>query len=118
MSTDWRSAAACRGEDPDLFFSDDEAGTRKALAVCGGCPSRMPCLQFALLLAAHGTWGGTTESERRALNPAPADPFLPCPQGLHGMDDIYVHPVTGHVWCRPCRNASDRRTRQRAGRAA
>ena len=68
MSASWRQAAACRGVDPEVFypFSDEEAGAAKA--VCGRCPVRQPCLEFALSSREHdGVWGGATERERRRM---------------------------------------------------
>jgi WhiB family redox-sensing transcriptional regulator len=68
---DWRSAAACRHADPDLFFPIGTAGPAlaqidQAKRVCQDCPVRTPCLCWALDHAwALGIWGGTTEEERR-----------------------------------------------------
>ncbi|MCH5672161.1 WhiB family transcriptional regulator [Streptomyces gilvus] len=69
----WRDQAACRNEDPDLFFPIGTSGpallqTEQAKAVCARCPVRDECLEWAL---DHGeilgVWGGTGEMERRAL---------------------------------------------------
>ncbi len=65
----WRSAAACRSADPELFFPLSESGRSleqigEAKAICTGCPVRRQCLQFALRTRAHGIWGGLTELER------------------------------------------------------
>ena len=66
----WRTNAACRGADPDLFFPDrgDNAAVAQALAVCAGCTVRAECLEEALsrpeLL---GVWGGKTAVERRQI---------------------------------------------------
>jgi WhiB family redox-sensing transcriptional regulator len=68
---DWRSMAACRSADPDLFFPLSDTGpsleqAARAKAVCAGCPVRRQCLSFALLTQQRdGIWGGTTEQERR-----------------------------------------------------
>ena len=56
--------AACRNYETDLWFT--EAGVFAALGVCGGCPVRRQCLDYAL--AANepaGVWGGMTEEGRR-----------------------------------------------------
>jgi len=39
----WHERAACRGEDPDLFFPEagDTIATRKARAICARCPVRV-----------------------------------------------------------------------------
>ncbi|GAA5082362.1 WhiB family transcriptional regulator [Streptomyces sp. SID10815] len=69
----WRDHAACRQEDPDLFFPIGTTGpallqTEQAKAVCGRCPVREQCLDWALETdQAIGVWGGTSENERRAL---------------------------------------------------
>lgn len=71
--TDWRHRAACRDEDPELFFpiSDMGPGARQAAeakAVCARCPVREQCLRYALDNGLdHGVFGGTTELERRKL---------------------------------------------------
>lgn len=71
--TDWRHDAACRDEDPELFFPVSQVGpgarqAAEAKAVCARCPVRAECLGYALDNALdHGIFGGTTESERRAL---------------------------------------------------
>ncbi|MFG3550512.1 WhiB family transcriptional regulator [Streptomyces sp. NPDC047725] len=70
---DWREHAACRTEDPDLFFPIGATGpallqTEQAKAVCRRCPVREQCLQWALDTGQSlGVWGGTSENERRAL---------------------------------------------------
>ncbi|HEY1330345.1 MAG TPA: WhiB family transcriptional regulator [Actinomycetota bacterium] len=72
----WQWRAACRGEDAHLFFppshferSEEKRGReRKARAICGGCPVRVECLDYALRVReSHGVWGGLNEAERRAL---------------------------------------------------
>lgn len=70
---DWRQHAACRHEDPDLFFPIGTSGpallqAEQAKAVCRRCPVREPCLEWALETdQTLGVWGGTSETERRAL---------------------------------------------------
>ena len=68
MDLTWRYRGACRGLDPDIFYpaSDEEAGPAKA--VCGSCPVRQQCLEFALAnREREGVWGGATEKERRRI---------------------------------------------------
>jgi WhiB family redox-sensing transcriptional regulator len=70
---DWRERAACRDEDPELFFplSDKGPGARQAdeaKVVCARCPVRERCLGYALDHGLdHGIFGGLTETERRGL---------------------------------------------------
>jgi WhiB family transcriptional regulator, redox-sensing transcriptional regulator len=66
----WRSAAACRSCDPDLFFPVSSSGLpleqiAEAKAICAQCPVRSECLAFALRThQVHGVWGGMSEQER------------------------------------------------------
>lgn len=72
----WRSLAACRDTDPDLFFPVGTTGPaieqiNNAKAVCADCEVRQPCLEFALTTNQDsGVWGGTSEEERRKLRKA------------------------------------------------
>jgi WhiB family transcriptional regulator, redox-sensing transcriptional regulator len=69
----WRSLAARRSADPDLFFPVSSAGRSvvqigKAKAICARCLVRSACLGFALRTDQfHGVWGGLTEQERDPL---------------------------------------------------
>jgi WhiB family redox-sensing transcriptional regulator len=69
----WRSLAACRSADPDLFFPISSFGqslaqVAKAKAICAGCRVRGECLAFALRThQVHGVWGGMSEEERHLV---------------------------------------------------
>jgi WhiB family transcriptional regulator, redox-sensing transcriptional regulator len=71
---DWRHRAACRDEDPELFFPVSETGpgarqTAQAKVVCARCPVRAECLEYALENGLdHGIFGGLTERERRGVH--------------------------------------------------
>lgn len=73
MMVDWRHRAACREEDPELFFPLSEMGpgarqAAEAKAVCARCPVRAECLDYALENGLdHGIFGGLTEEERRRV---------------------------------------------------
>ena len=73
--SDWRSRAACRQEDPELFYPVGTTGpaveqTLQAKAVCARCPASDQCLAWALdTNQQFGVWGGTTEEERKKLRP-------------------------------------------------
>jgi WhiB family redox-sensing transcriptional regulator len=70
---DWRHRAACRDEDPELFFPIGNTGPallqiEQAKAVCRRCPVAEPCINWALETGQDsGVWGGLSEDERRAL---------------------------------------------------
>ena len=75
---DWRHEAACRDEDPELFFPIGNTGPAllqidEAKSVCQRCAVQEPCLQWALESGQDaGVWGGLSEDERRALKPRSA----------------------------------------------
>ena len=67
---DWRSEAACRDHDPELFFpvGRGDPWQLAAIRVCRGCPVRDRCLTWALDHdVAHGVWGGLSEEEREMI---------------------------------------------------
>lgn len=74
---DWRVDAACKGMDPEHFFSSDDDGANKheraereasAKAVCVHCEVRRECLSYAIEAGErYGIWGGMNAQERRAL---------------------------------------------------
>lgn len=69
----WWERAACRKEDPELFFPVGTSGPARlqlaeAKAVCHGCPVIAECLDWALATGQrHGVWGGLGEDERGEL---------------------------------------------------
>lgn len=69
----WAEFAACKDEDPELFFPVSEVGpgarqTAQAKEICFRCPVREVCLGFALDAGLdHGVFGGMTADERRTL---------------------------------------------------
>jgi WhiB family redox-sensing transcriptional regulator len=71
----WQEEAACRSEDPELFFPLGEEGEgnadqiARAKAVCFRCPVASSCLDWALRgRIPHGIFGGLTPSERKKLH--------------------------------------------------
>jgi len=73
VDADWRSRAACRRAEPELFFPVGTGGpalvqTALATAVCRRCPVMIRCRTWALTTGqTAGIWGGMSEDERRAL---------------------------------------------------
>lgn len=85
IGEDWRNHAACRDEDPELFFPVGTSGpallqVEQAKAVCRRCLVTDECLAWALDSGAdEGVWGGASSEERRSLErrgvrPAAAKP--------------------------------------------
>lgn len=70
----WMARAACRYEDPELFFpvSAKSAGAAQAAEardVCLACPVIEQCRDYALRTRQDaGIWGGLTEEQRQALH--------------------------------------------------
>jgi WhiB family redox-sensing transcriptional regulator len=72
---DWRTFAACRDVDPELFFLPGDGHTltaaalkqiREAAAVCAGCPVFDRCEQWADRNdITHGVWAGQLRERRR-----------------------------------------------------
>lgn len=72
----WQAKAACRGPQSSVFFppahferkDEKEAREARAKAICGSCPVRRPCLDYALRIREpHGIWGGLSEAERKQI---------------------------------------------------
>lgn len=64
----WQVMAACRGKDPELWFSEYPGDIRDAVAHCDRCPVQAECLADALERnEGFGVWGGKTTSERVQL---------------------------------------------------
>lgn len=74
-SYEWQYRGACRGMDPETFFSPEtERGPRRrareaaAKALCAECPVRRECLDHALTVREpFGVWGGLNQTEREHL---------------------------------------------------
>ena len=60
----WKSRAACRGMDPELFFPDRGVVPHEALKACALCPVRVECREYGQG-EKHGVWGGVTQREGR-----------------------------------------------------
>jgi WhiB family redox-sensing transcriptional regulator len=71
----WAERALCVQADPDAWFAEKSlrALAEMAKRICGHCPVRAQCLEYALSGAdtwggiATGIWGGTTPQERDRL---------------------------------------------------
>ncbi len=61
----WRSAAACAGLGPELFFDRSPRSVAEAKRICASCPVVDACAEHADRTGEiFGMWGGQTESER------------------------------------------------------
>jgi len=71
----WQVRGSCRGADPAMcFHPEGERGPRRdaresaAKAVCGACPVRERCANYALATQEpYGIWGGMSEHERERI---------------------------------------------------
>lgn len=69
---DFDGTQPCAGVDPEVFFPPTAEGEREAAksvagTVCGQCPFRPECLEFAISSREVGVWAGTTTRERAAM---------------------------------------------------
>jgi WhiB family transcriptional regulator, redox-sensing transcriptional regulator len=68
LSTDWMVEGRCREVPTGTMFPHDSTGVSIARKVCGPCPCREQCLEYALSnRIGHGIWGGRSERERNLL---------------------------------------------------
>jgi WhiB family redox-sensing transcriptional regulator len=118
---DWRTLAACRGLDPDLFFParGDSFTARNAQAVCAACPVAEQCLEFAIEVGeTEGIWGGLSgrqlrqERQRRSGGVRTGPKPQPIKHGTHS--GYAVHLKRGEQPCQLCKDA--RATYQQATR--
>ena len=72
----WQVKASCRGPQAAVFFpptsferkDEKEEREARAKAICGACPVRKACLDYAIRIREpHGIWGGLNELERKQL---------------------------------------------------
>ena len=111
--------AACKGKDQAIFFPTQGEDSTAAKAICGTCPVRDACLDFALTnREKFGIWGGMSENERRAerkargLTGKPRRPRTHCDRG-HAMAgaNLYVN-NKGHRRCVACHSDATKRANQ------
>jgi WhiB family redox-sensing transcriptional regulator len=125
VSGDWRTLAACRGLNPDLFFPErgDSFTVRNARAVCATCPVAEQCLEFAIEVdETEGIWGGLSgrqlreEKRRRAGGVRRKAPT----NTEHGTEGGYhAHRRAGTPTCQSCCEAhAAREAERKKGRAA
>jgi WhiB family redox-sensing transcriptional regulator len=69
----WADEAACAGHEfPEMWFPFrdiyDDSKRRRAIEICGGCPVRNPCAEYAQSVRwIEGIWGGLDSDDRRKI---------------------------------------------------
>ncbi len=102
LSTGWMVEALCRDEPRDLWFSDDRLERRKAVAICGVCPVRRECGEYAATLTTvYGIWAGVRKSETHSRQQiSRACPWCGLVAGARALQ-LHVqqtHPSEEHVY--------------------
>ena len=71
LKPDWMEHAACLGHPVEMFFpepGDSQTVIKAAKRICGQCPVRQQCLDYAYTFESiPGIWGGKTQRERRKI---------------------------------------------------
>lgn len=121
---DWRTQAACRDEDPELFFPVGHSGPaevqiERALNVCRRCPVRSDCTQTAVERGeTDGVWGVDPRELRRItiareVNPADRRTVRPSHcrnQHLLTDESTYID-SRGSRSCKRCRADAEHQRR-------
>lgn len=79
-TTQWQARAACRGEDPELFFPlpAEDAKRARAKAICARCPVTVECMATANhQREKYGVWAGFERTDKGR----PKLPHGPMPKG-------------------------------------
>jgi WhiB family transcriptional regulator, redox-sensing transcriptional regulator len=64
----WREHRACTNMEISNFFTRSRRTAQETISVCGGCPVKWDCLNYAVTnCIEYGIWGGTTEQNRAKL---------------------------------------------------
>lgn len=116
MSAHWKLQGLCNqvGEPDDWYPRDGRVGSyrearrreRDAATVCGQCPVREICLQFAIdNREPWGVWGGKTPDQRRRIIEKKPSERTPAPI-KHGTNAGYfLHYRRKETPCAGCREA-------------
>ena len=118
----WVVDAACAGSDPEAWFPDHGRRAEETVVrVCGGCPVRQECLEYALPRPELvGVWGGLTASQRdqarrRAARGQARVERVIDPRSCAWCEAVFVPPQPWSKYCSgSCRRAVyDARTGRR-----
>lgn len=65
----WELARCAQSDiDPELFFPEKGASSRRARAICAECPIQIECLNYAIFhRVSDGIWGGRSPDQRKTL---------------------------------------------------
>lgn len=64
----WLDSALCAQSDSEVFFPKKGGRSAAAKRICDRCPSKTPCLAYALEKDERfGIWGGLSRQERERL---------------------------------------------------
>lgn len=67
----WKAHAACRGQDPDLFFPKQGQHTAKGRMICLACVVKAQCDEYAARTGSEGVWAGELRTPKvRAVQDA------------------------------------------------
>ena len=93
----WMAEALCSGAMTDLFFPEQfEIADPAIKRLCGRCPVREACLQYALDNDEVGIWGGTDDRQRDAIQRQKHR--VRCP----GCRSLEVREWDRHEFCLSC----------------
>lgn len=100
----WMRKALCIGINPEDFFPPDVHDVRRPThidtyieTVCGRCPVKTNCLNFAMIFDMKGIWGGTTDYTREQLRKKTNKPKCP---GCRS-ESLFTE-FTGEIICGSC----------------
>ncbi|MDR1033705.1 MAG: WhiB family transcriptional regulator [Bifidobacteriaceae bacterium] len=70
-SAAWMNDGLCAHSDSEAFFPDKGVLSDEAAFICGECPVKEICFQYAMTNGIeYGVWGGVSERERNRLRRA------------------------------------------------
>lgn len=77
MDENWRDEALCKDltaqQSDELFFIGPGKSSKRARLFCKKCPVKRDCNDFAVMYNEVGIWAGSTDEDRRNLDPFVAD---------------------------------------------
>lgn len=103
----WRALAACKHAETRLFFAAGSNVPKAATDLCGRCPVRDQCLDWAIDHDEYGVWAGTTREDREKIRRQRTV--------THGTHHAYK---AAGCRCEPCRAAASKISRQYRNRDA